>query len=124
MAKKLQSHGKSRDARAAELNAGMTLDEYRSLKSAPKALPVAEPAHFAPSMLLDIIPKLMNSQVVLISSGQLWRSQKALEGYFAYPHLLLHCLRAYPKLRDRVERGLEAFRQSPEHRSKEAVPNL
>jgi predicted RNA-binding protein with RPS1 domain len=125
MAQKLRSHGKSRDAREAELNAGMTLDEYRSLKSTPKASPVApEPTHFAPSMLLDIIPKLMNAQIVLISSGQLWRSQKALEGYFAYHHLLLHCLRAYPKLRERVERSLEAFQQSPERRSKEAVPNL
>lgn len=79
---------------------------------------------FVPDMVFEVIPKLMNSQIVLLSSGQLWRCEKALEGYFAYHHLLLHCLHAYPALRSHMEAKLESFHSDPEARSKQRVPNL
>merc|ERR1719253_1649400 len=108
----------------------MTLDEYRNgaavalQKEAPASM--GRPAHspFAPDMIFEVIPKLMNSQVVLLSSGQLWRCEKALEGYFAYHHLLLHCLRAYPVLRVQMESRLKAFHTNPDARTKEHVPNI
>merc|ERR1712166_472911 len=75
-------------------------------------------------MIFEVLPKLMNSQVVLLSSGQLWRCQKALEGYFAYHHLLLHCLKAYPTLRVSLERILEAFHKDPKAREKNRVHNI
>merc|ERR1712134_152025 len=84
----------------------------------------SEGSLFVQGMVLEVIPKLMNSQVVLLSSGQLWRCEKALEGYFAYHHLLLHCLNSYPILRTRVEDTLSAFLSEPQSRLKEQVPNM
>lgn len=129
MAEKLRSHGKSREQKEEEFNARITLDEYKkksidASKAAPASLPPPPDAPFTPTMLLDLLPKLMNSQVVLISSGQLWRSQKALEGYFAYHHLLLHCLRVWPKLRTRMEKLLSDFAKDPAKRRKDTIPNL
>lgn len=75
-------------------------------------------------MVFEVLPKLMSSQVVLLSTGQLWRCQKALEGYFAYHHLLLHCLKAYPVLRAGLERMLDGFQTEPKARQKEHVHNI
>jgi len=130
VAEKTRSHGKSKADKADEYRARMTLDEYRSgganvlQKVIPKSLGRPEDSEFAPQMVMEVIPKLMNSQVVMLTNGQLWRSQKALEGYFAYHHLLLHCLRAYPKLRTSMEAKLESFLKDPDARVKERVPNL
>merc|ERR1719210_2686043 len=128
IAEKTRSHGKSKQEKEDEVNARITLDEYRRggvpAKPPPPSLGRPAGAPFEPAMVLEVIPKLMNSQVVLLSSGQLWRCQKALEGYFAYHHLLLHCLRAFPKLRASMEGKLERFIANPESRTKERVHNL
>jgi len=132
MAEKLRSTGKTRDEKEEEFNARITFDQYKQKlqkdkESPPEASGPPPPPpvdDFTPNMILKLIPKLMNSQVVLISSGQLWRSQKALEGYFAYHHLLLHCLHSWPKLRTRIEKQCQDFFENPDMRSKEHVPNL
>jgi hypothetical protein len=130
VAQKTQSHGKSREERDAEYAARLTLDEYRKLGSqaAEKVLlpsmcrPRGSP--FVPEMIFEVLPKLMNSQVVLLSTGQLWRCQKALEGYFAYHHLLLHCLKAFPALRTTLETMMETFQEDPKGREKGRVHNI
>jgi ubiquitin-protein ligase len=130
VAQKTQSHGKSREERDAEYDARMTLDQYRQMGSsvAKKAQPpsMCRPTGslFVPEMVFEVLPKLMNSQVVLLSSGQLWRCQKALEGYFAYHHLLLHCLKSYPSLRVDLEGMLETFQADPKSREKGRVHNI
>jgi len=128
IAEKTRSHGKSREDREAEFRARVTLDEYRegglAARPAPPSMVRPTGAPFEPEMVFEVLPKLMNSQVVMLSSGQLWRCQKALEGYFAYHHLLLHCLQAYPRLRARMETKLERFQADPEARGKGRVPNL
>jgi ubiquitin-protein ligase/predicted RNA-binding protein with RPS1 domain len=130
VAEKTRSHGKSREEREEEYASRITLEEYRSLGK--EALQRRQPASmcrptgslFVPEMIFEVIPKLMNSQVVLLSSGQLWRCQKALEGYFAYHHLLLHCMRAYPVLRVELEKKLQAFFLEPKAREKSQVHNI
>jgi len=128
IAEKTRSHGKSREDREAEYRARVSFAEYKEkglpAKPAPQSMGRPAGAAFEPEMVFEVIPKLMNSQVVLLTSGQLWRCQKALEGYFAYHHLLLHCLRAYPKLRTSMEGKLQRFLEDPEARSKERVHNL
>jgi len=127
---KTRSHGKSRGDREAEYKARITLDEYRANstsaieRATPPSMVRPTGALFTPDMIFEVIPKLMNSRVVLLSTGQLWRCEKALEGYFAYHHLLLHCLHAYPTLRPRMEAALTAFQADPEARGKERVPNM
>jgi len=130
IAEKTRSHGKSRADKEAEYKARVSFEDFKRLgtaaiqKAAPPSMGRAADAPFTPNMILDIIPKLMNSQVVLLSTGQLWRCEKALEGYFAYHHLLLHCLKAYPSLHRSVEATIKAFVENPSMRSKEHVPNM
>mmetsp|Transcript_5920 Transcript_5920/g.13021 ORF Transcript_5920/g.13021 Transcript_5920/m.13021 type:complete len:1136 (-) Transcript_5920:372-3779(-) len=129
LAELTRSHGKSREDREAEFRARITFDEYKkhgaaALPQAPASMTRPAGSSFTPEMVFEIIPKLMNSQVVLLSSGQLWRCEKALEGYFAYHHLLLHCLQTYPGLRYRMETKLEAFVQDASSRGKDKVHNL
>jgi hypothetical protein len=130
VAEKTRSHGKSLEDKKAEYDARITLDEFRQRgglkqeKAAPASLGRPEGSPFTPVMVLEVLPKLMNSQVVLLASGQLWRCEKALEGYMAYHHLLLRCLEAYPTLRTKVEVQLRGFLEDPEKRVKERVKNL
>ncbi len=52
--------------------------------------------HFEPWMVLEVIPKLMNSMVVSVMSGKLYASVMALEGYCAFHHLFVMFLEVYP----------------------------
>jgi hypothetical protein len=87
VAEKTRSHGKSLEATKAEYDARMTLGEFRQRggasaalqeKAVPPSLGRPEGSPFTPEMVFEVLPKLMNSQVVLLSSGQLWRCEKAL----------------------------------------------
>jgi len=73
---------------------------------------------------LDVLPKLMNSQVVLLMKGELWASQKALRGYMAFHHLLLAICREKPETQAELERRIESFLSQESERLKSKVPNL
>jgi len=83
----------------------------------PKAL-------FEAVQILEVLPKLMNSQVVLLMSGCLWTSEKALMGYMAFHHLFLALVDRFPSLRVEVDRRLEAFITTEEGRHKDSCSNL
>ena len=85
----------------------------------------AEPKpRFDPSIVLDVLPKLMNSQVVLLMKGETWASHKALSGYMGFHHLLLSICRAEPLVQAEVERRIAQFMSDEDQRVKAKVPNL
>eukprot|EP00442_Polarella_glacialis_P000662 CAMPEP_0115136122 /NCGR_PEP_ID=MMETSP0227-20121206/56176_1 /TAXON_ID=89957 /ORGANISM="Polarella glacialis, Strain CCMP 1383" /LENGTH=1014 /DNA_ID=CAMNT_0002543077 /DNA_START=48 /DNA_END=3092 /DNA_ORIENTATION=- len=96
-----------------------------SQKQKPPAPKEAKkPLTFCPAVVLSVLPKLMNSQVVLLMKGEVWASQKALSGYMAFHHLLLAICRAAPAVQQEVEERIGSFLSCDAQRVKSEVPNL
>jgi len=75
-------------------------------------------------MVLEVIPKLMNTMVVQVMSGKLYASIVALEGYCYFYQLLLMFLEEYPELQAKVEETLENFQKNEWERHKKKIPSL
>lgn len=69
-------------------------------------------------MALEVFPKLMNTMVVSVMSGDLHASQAALEGYCAFHRLLLYFVRKYPELQKIVNDTAINFCKKEENRTK------
>jgi hypothetical protein len=54
-----------------------------------------EAPHFEVGMVLEVIPKLMNSAVVSFMNGTTHTSERAVHGYFALHRLFLWAVTAY-----------------------------
>jgi len=79
---------------------------------------------FDPKVVLEVLPKLMNSQVVLLMKGETWASHKALSGYMGFHHLLLSICRDEPAVQTELEKRIADFMAAEEQRVKSKVPNL
>jgi len=75
-------------------------------------------------MALTILPRLMNSMVVQLMSGNMHASLKALDGYCWLHRLLIAYVQRYPKLLDKVNKTARTFIRFPSQRTKEVIPNL
>merc|ERR1711959_592220 len=105
--------------------AGISVEALRArqARQAMKKLP-QKTLDFDVKIALEVLPKLMNSQVVLLMKGDIHTSQKALAGYMAFHHQLLMLKQRMPALSDVIEERICGFIEKEEMRTKEAVPNL
>eukprot|EP00913_Durusdinium_trenchii_P008765 g8231.t1 len=129
-----------REARARQ---GLTLEEWQKREARVKAERAKAAAAKVKAALLkaeaeplqdvlpldqvaamEVLPKLMNSQIVLLMKGDVHTSEKALAGYMAFHHTLLLLKRSYTSLSDDIEKKLRVFREDEGMRHKEKVPNL
>lgn len=79
-------------------------------------------SRFHPFMVLEVIPKMMNTIVVLLSDKGLEVTDRAINGYFLLWRLLLASVEVY-SLQSEVAKRLAAFR-TPENRTKAKVPSM
>ncbi|KAK6504829.1 hypothetical protein TWF481_006766 [Arthrobotrys musiformis] len=79
---------------------------------------------FQPRMVLDVIPKMMNTLVVLLMDNGEKISSKAIEGYFLLHRLFRAMLGEYPHLQREVDERIRRVKESEECRTKSALPNF
>jgi stress response protein SCP2 len=78
---------------------------------------------FAPTMVLEVLPKLMNTMVVLLCDKGLEASDRAVDGYFLAWRLLAASIDAYD-LHSEIRNRLAGFMKDEEQRNKTSVPSL
>ncbi|KAK6360330.1 hypothetical protein TWF730_006476 [Orbilia blumenaviensis] len=79
---------------------------------------------FQPKMVLDVIPKMMNTLVVLLMDNGEKISSKAIEGYFLLHRLFKALLLEFPQLQKEVNERIRRVKDSEEYRSKATLPNF
>ena len=79
---------------------------------------------FRPEMLLDVLPKLLTTMVVLICDAGVHASDALLDGYCQVNRLLIAAAAKYPQLRVAVTKRVRAFIADDACRTKAHEPSL
>ena len=86
---------------------------------------------FRPLLALDVLASLMNSTVVSLMLKQeegekrlVHASERALQAYCAFHHLLLFLAARYPEIGQAANQRVQRFIEKPGHRTKAATPDL
>ncbi|KAJ6260262.1 Ubiquitin-conjugating enzyme [Drechslerella dactyloides] len=79
---------------------------------------------FSPRMVLSVIPKMMNTLVVLLMDEGEKVSTKAVEGYFLLHRLFRAMVSEYPQLQAEIEERIRRVIERDDNRTKSALPNL
>jgi stress response protein SCP2 len=77
-----------------------------------------------PEMVLTLLTKMMNTQVVLLCDKGIAASEVALIGYCQLHRLLLAVIQTFPELKFIVRQRLDDFARKPETRVKRFTPSL
>ena len=97
----------------------------RSQKNFGKTIAaLCDATSYRPDMVLEVMPKLMNTMVVSVMSGETHASIVALEGYCAFHHILLKVMATNPSLVARVEGKVAEFIRHERSRTKNETPSL
>uniref|UniRef100_A0A6B2KYC8 F-box domain-containing protein n=1 Tax=Arcella intermedia TaxID=1963864 RepID=A0A6B2KYC8_9EUKA len=79
---------------------------------------------FHPAMAMEVIPKLMNTMVVLVCDKGVPVSDKVITGYCALHRLLIACIHHYPILQKAIDEKVNNFLSSETERHKKQCENL
>jgi hypothetical protein len=77
-----------------------------------------------PELILQLLPKLLNSTVVTFMNGTTHTSERALHGYFFFHRLFLWALETYPNLQEQVNGTVKRFIDNPDNRLKRNTANV
>ncbi|RUS23391.1 TerD domain-containing protein [Endogone sp. FLAS-F59071] len=75
-------------------------------------------------MVLEVIPKMMNTLIVLICDKGVHASEKAIEGYFLLHRLFVSLIQEFPRLRVIIDQRISAFMANESSRHKDSYPSL
>mmetsp|Transcript_95215 Transcript_95215/g.142670 ORF Transcript_95215/g.142670 Transcript_95215/m.142670 type:complete len:872 (-) Transcript_95215:144-2759(-) len=93
-------------------------------KTIVKLCPEKKTSLFHPDMVLDVMPKIVTTFVVLLSDEGISASQKSFDGFTRIHRLFLALAQEYPSIPREALRRLNRFIAREEHRVKESCPNL
>ncbi len=79
---------------------------------------------FEPSMVIRVLPCLMNKMIVAMMKQELYESESAIYAYCHFLGLFLKLLEHYPFLRTQIDRKIKKFVECPMERNKDVVPDL
>jgi hypothetical protein len=102
----------------------------RAKKHIPKALAALCPHRrspvFNPCIVLDVLPRLMNTMVVLLcdDATPAHDLQRWLRGYCMVHRLFIAMVQTYPVLREEIRRLLQKFLHDERARTKDVCPSL
>lgn len=82
-----------------------------------------EPA-FTPELILDVIPRMLQTIVVLLSNGGLPFTSRVLDTIISIFRVLVACVEEFPSLNDSAKLRLKKFMGHPMNRTKDVVPSL
>ena len=98
---------------------------HRALPHLQRALlHLSTTRHFHPSIVLDVLPRIMNAMVVMLADGGVANSDAAVHGYCQIHRLLIALMDHYPELQREVNARFRDFRRSAAHRTKKLCPSL
>ncbi|KAJ3065957.1 hypothetical protein HDU98_010699 [Podochytrium sp. JEL0797] len=93
-------------------------------KSLVRLSPHIKSNGFDPVMVLEVLPKLMNTQIVLLADNGLHNSDAFLTNYFQIHRLFVAMVYEFPQLKTLILKRVQAFAKDPSARTKSAVASL
>lgn len=97
---------------------------YIEKKHGERALKELETISTDPLALLQLLSKLMNTQIVQTMKGQVHASIKALDGYFYFHRLLIALTEKYPELLKYINQKVSNFIKEDKYRDKIHIDNM
>mmetsp|Transcript_6428 Transcript_6428/g.8450 ORF Transcript_6428/g.8450 Transcript_6428/m.8450 type:complete len:814 (-) Transcript_6428:470-2911(-) len=96
----------------------------RIRKTIVRLCPERKVSRFEPLMVLDVLPKIVNTFVVLVSDEGLSASRKSFDGLLRTHRLFLALANQYPEIKKEALRRLRQFALKEEFRTKGTCPSL
>mmetsp|Transcript_31352 Transcript_31352/g.47617 ORF Transcript_31352/g.47617 Transcript_31352/m.47617 type:complete len:794 (-) Transcript_31352:112-2493(-) len=93
-------------------------------KTIVRLCPERNSTRFDPSMVLDVMPKIINTFIVLVADEGISASRKSFLGFTRVHRLFLALAHQYPTIKVEALRRLKLFVASEENRVKSACPSL
>ncbi|KAJ3269780.1 hypothetical protein HDV01_001037 [Terramyces sp. JEL0728] len=79
---------------------------------------------FKPLMILQVLPALMNKQVVQIMQGKVFESQSCIVAYVHLLRIFMRLIKEFPSIQNQIDYSVRDFLQNEDGRSKRKCKDL